>query len=187
MISIDTIVQQLVTLNLTGFKDSLLYQTNDANYSSLSFEERLYHLFEAEIIQRDNKRIKRVLQAATLKDKTASLDQIEYLPKRNLDKSVIMSLATGNFIKNNQSVLITGPSGVGKSFTMQCLARRAIDLGYTCQSFIGSCAVIIIEPLNTLSSIISNRSFTSSDLKADTPKSSSSKSLNFEIFAKVFV
>ena len=113
MISIDTIVQQLVTLNLTGFKDSLLYQTNDANYSSLSFEERLYHLFEAEIIQRDNKRIKRVLQAATLKDKTASLDQIEYLPKRNLDKSVIMSLATGNFIKNNQNVLITGPSGVG--------------------------------------------------------------------------
>ncbi|NCB14039.1 MAG: transposase, partial [Erysipelotrichia bacterium] len=130
MISVDTIVQQLTILNLTGFKDSLLHQSNDANYSSLSFEERLYHLFEAEIIQRDNKRIKRVLQAATLKDKTASLDQIEYLPKRNLDKSVIMSLATGNFIKNNQNVLITGPSGVGKSFTMQCLARRAIDLGY---------------------------------------------------------
>jgi DNA replication protein DnaC len=113
MLSINTILEQATTLNLTGFKESLLYQTNDANYVTLSFEERLYHLFEAEIIQRDNKRIKRVLQAATLKDKTASLDQIEYLPKRNLDKSVIMSLATGNFIKNNQNVLITGPSGVG--------------------------------------------------------------------------
>jgi len=51
MISVDTIVQQLTILNLTGFKDSLLRQSNDANYSSLSFEQRLYHLFEAEIIQ----------------------------------------------------------------------------------------------------------------------------------------
>ncbi|MCT7604857.1 IS21-like element helper ATPase IstB [Aliarcobacter butzleri] len=131
MITLNTIIEQTTTLNLSGFKESLLFQSNNVNYSSLSFEERLYHLFEAEIIQRDNKRIKRLLQAATLKDKTASLEQIEYLPKRNLDKSVIMSLSTGDFIKNNQNVLITGPTGVGKSFTMQCLARRAIDLGYT--------------------------------------------------------
>lgn len=131
MISTNTILQQAITLNLSGFKKALLHQSNNANYSSLSFEERLYHLFEAEINQRDNKRIKRLLQAATLKDKTASLDQIEYLPKRNLDKSIIMSLASGNFINLNQNVLITGPTGVGKSFAMQCLARRAIDLGYT--------------------------------------------------------
>ena len=113
MISIDTILQQATALNLSGFKDSLLHQSNDANYSSLSFEERLYHLFESEINQRDNKKIKRLLQAATLKDKTASLEQIEYLPKRNLDKSVIMSLATGNFINLKQNVLITGATGVG--------------------------------------------------------------------------
>ena len=116
MISIDTILQQATALNLSGFKESLLHQSNDANYSSLSFEERLFHLFESEINQRDDKRIKRLLQAATLKDKTASLDQIKYLPKRNLDKSVLMSLASGNFINNNQNVLITGASGVGKSY-----------------------------------------------------------------------
>ena len=79
----------------------------------MRFEESLFHLFESEINQRDDKRIKRLLQAATLKDKTASLDQIKYLPKRNLDKSVLMSLASGNFINNNQNVLITGASGVG--------------------------------------------------------------------------
>ena len=73
MISIDTILQQATTLNLSGFKESLLLQTQDVNYGSLSFEERLYHLFESEINQRDNKKIKRLLQAATLKDKTASL------------------------------------------------------------------------------------------------------------------
>ena len=113
MISIDTILQQATALNLSGFKESLLHQSNDANYGTLSFEERLFHLFESEINQRDDKRIKRLLQAATLKDKTASLDQIKYLPKRNLDKSIIMSLATGTFINNNQNVLITGASGCG--------------------------------------------------------------------------
>ena len=115
MISIDTILQQATILNLSGLKESLLHQSNDANYSSLS---------------RDNKKIKRLLQTTTLKDKTASLEQIEYLPKRNLDKSVIMSLASGNFINLRQNVLITGATGVGKSFTMQCLGKRAIDLGY---------------------------------------------------------
>jgi DNA replication protein DnaC len=131
MISVDTIIEQATALNLSGFKESLLLQCNDINYSSLSFEERVYHLFEAEINQRKDKRIKRLLQAATLKDKTASLDQINYLPRRNLDKSVIMSLSSGDFINLNQNVLITGATGVGKSFAMQCLARRAIDLGYT--------------------------------------------------------
>ena len=58
---------------------------------------------------------------------------------------------------------------------------------YACQSFIGSCAVIIIEPLKVLSSIISNKSFISSGFSGVTPKSSNNKSLNFEIFANVFV
>jgi DNA replication protein DnaC len=130
MISVDTILQQATTLNLGGLKESLLLQTQDPNYGSLSFEERLYHLFESEINQRENKKVKRLLQAASFKDKTASLEQIEYLPKRNLDKSVIISLSNGNFINLKQNVLITGATGVGKSFTMQCLGKRAIDLGY---------------------------------------------------------
>ena len=56
MISIDTILQQATILNLSGFKESLLLQTQDANYGTLSFEERLYHLFDSEINQRENKK-----------------------------------------------------------------------------------------------------------------------------------
>ncbi len=106
MILIDTILQQATALNLKGFKESFLLQTQDANYRTLSFEERLFHLFESEINQRDNKKIKRLLQAATLKDKTASLEQIEYLPKRNLDKSVIILkiLKMYSFFPNNFNI-----------------------------------------------------------------------------------
>ena len=54
MISMETILQQATALNLSGFKESFLHQSNDANYGTLSFEERLFHLFESEINQRDD-------------------------------------------------------------------------------------------------------------------------------------
>jgi DNA replication protein DnaC len=130
MISVDTIINQAVKLNLSGFKESLQLQSKDTKYSRLSFEQRLFELFEAEINQRQDKRIKRFLNSAKLKDKLASLDQIQYLPKRKIDKSVIASLSSCDFINNNQNILITGATGVGKSFLAQSIARQAISLDY---------------------------------------------------------
>jgi len=135
MITLSTVMEQATTLSLSGFKQSLLLQSEDVNYSSLSFEERLYHLFEAEINQRQDKRTQRMLNTAKLKDRTASLDQVEYLPKRNLDKSQILSLANGEFINKSQNVLLTGATGTGKSFLAQALARRAISLGYSAKYY----------------------------------------------------
>jgi DNA replication protein DnaC len=129
--TLSTLIEQAATLSLSGFKQSLLMQSEDSAYTALSFEERLYHLFEAEINQRQDKRISRLLSLANLKDKTASLDQLEYGAKRGLDKSLILSLANCDFITKNQNVLLTGPTGVGKSFTAQALARRAISIGYS--------------------------------------------------------
>jgi len=129
-ISIDTILEQAASLNLSGFKETLIQQNQNAKYSSQSFEQRLFALFEAELNQRQDKRIKRFLNQAKLKDKLASLDQIKYLPKRKIDKSVILSLASCDYINNNQNILITGATGTGKSFLAQSLARRAISLGY---------------------------------------------------------
>lgn len=130
MITTSTLLEQTTTLSLSGFKQSLLLQSEDTKYQSLSFEERLFHLFESEINQRQDRRIKRMLSIANLKDKTASLEQIQYLPKRKLDKSLILSLANGDFINKNQNILLTGATGTGKSFLMQALARRCINLGH---------------------------------------------------------
>ena len=135
MITLSTVMEQATTLSLSGFKQSLLLQSEDVNYSTLSFEERLYHLFEAEINQRQDKRTQRMLNTAKLKDRTASLDQVEYLAKRNLDKSQILSLANCEFISKSQNVLINGATGTGKSFLSQALARRAISLGYSAKYY----------------------------------------------------
>lgn len=130
MITTSTLLEQTTQLSLSGFKQSLLLQSEDTKYQSLSFEERLFHLFEAEINQRQDKRIKRMLTQANFKDKNASLEQIQYLPKRKLDKSLILSLANGDFINKNQNILLNGATGTGKSFLMQALARRCINLGH---------------------------------------------------------
>jgi DNA replication protein DnaC len=129
--TLSTLMEQCSTLTLSGFKQSLLLQSEDSAYSALSFEERLYHLFEAEINQRQDKRIKRMLTQAHFKDKSSSLEQVEYHAKRGLSKSVILSLAQCEFINKNQNILINGATGVGKSFLMQALARRAITLGHS--------------------------------------------------------
>ena len=131
MITLSTLIEQTTMLSLSGFKQSLELQSADTSYHSLSFEERLYHLFEAEINQRHDKRIKRMLSLAKLKDSSASLDQIQYHAKRELDKSVILSLANSEFINRSQNILLTGAIGTSKSFIAQALARRAISLGYS--------------------------------------------------------
>jgi DNA replication protein DnaC len=135
MITLSTLIEQTAQLSLSGFKESLLFQSEDTKYSSLSFEERLYHLFEAEINQRQNKRIKRMLTLAKLKDSSASLDQVQYLAKRKLDKSQILSLANCEFINKFQNILLTGATGTGKSFLAQAIARRAISLGYSAKYY----------------------------------------------------
>ena len=130
MITTSTLLEQITMLSLSGLKQSLLLQSEDTKYQSLSFEERLFHLFEAEINQRQDKRIKRMLSVANFKDKTASLEQIQYLPQRKLDKSLMLSLANGDFITKNQNILLTGATGTGKSFLAQALARRCTNLGH---------------------------------------------------------
>jgi len=130
-----TLITQLDTLALSGFKAALLRQSEDANYTQLSFEERVHQLLEAEATERSNKKIKRLLAGAKLKDQQATLEELEYSAKRGLDRSVILSLASCEYISKGQNILITGATGVGKSFLAQAFAKRAIFQGYSARYY----------------------------------------------------
>ena len=130
-----TLTMQLDTLGLIGFKRALVRQSEDPNYAKVSFEERLYQLLEAEASERANRKIKRLLAQAKLKDRQASLDALEYSPKRGLDRSTILSLANGEYIIKGQNILITGATGTGKSFLAQALAKQAIFEGYSARYY----------------------------------------------------
>ncbi len=133
--TLSTLTQQLDTLGFSGFKAALQRQSEDANYTRLSFEERLYQLLEAEQSERRDKRIKRLLSQAKLKDRQASLDAVEYSAKRGVERSQILSLASGEYITKGQNVLITGATGTGKSFLAQALAKQAIFEGYSARYY----------------------------------------------------
>ena len=133
--TLSTLTQQLDILGCSGFKAALQRQSEDSNYTQLTFEERLYQLLEAEQSERTNKKIKRLLSQAKFKDRQASLDAIEYSSKRGIERSQILSLASGEYIAKGQNILITGATGVGKSFLAQALAKQAIFEGYSAKYY----------------------------------------------------
>ena len=133
--TLSTLTTQLDDLGMRGFKLALERQSNDAAYTRLAFEERLYQLLEAERSERTDRKIKRLLSQAKFKDAQAALDQIEYSAARGIERSVILSLASNDYIAKHQSILITGATGVGKSFVAQALAKQAIMQGYSARYY----------------------------------------------------
>lgn len=133
--TISTITEQLNDLGLSGFKTALEKQEDTPEYLKLTFNERLFQLLESEINERTNRKIKRLLSQSKLKDRQAALEDVEYSAKRGLDRSVVLSLATCDFIRRYQNILITGATGVGKSYLAQALAKQAIFEGYSARYY----------------------------------------------------
>lgn len=126
----DKVIHQINTLKLDGLKTAYLRQIEDRNYDKLSFNEKLYHLLEAQETFMHNKRIASNLRQSKIKDKQARLEDLIYKSFRGLDKEQILGLASMDFIRNHQNIIITGKTGTGKSYLAQALANRAIEDGF---------------------------------------------------------
>jgi len=98
--------------------------------TGLAFDERFGLLVDAEWIDRQNKRLARNLREAKLRLSDACIEGIDYPPRRKLDKAVIRSLASCAWIQEHHNVVITGPTGVGKTYIACALAQQACRKGY---------------------------------------------------------
>jgi len=125
-----TVINKINDLNYQGLKEAYLRQIEDLNYQQLSFEERLYNLLEAQEIFLLNKRIATNLRASKIKDKQAAVEDIDYNPRRKINKQTMQSLITMDFVRNYQNLIITGKTGTGKSNISQALGNRAILDGF---------------------------------------------------------
>ena len=123
-------LDKLHALKLTGMAAALADQSVTPDITELSFEERLGLLVDREMTERENRRMTSRLRRAKLTH-TAILEDIDYRNSRGLDKGLIQSLSACQWVKEHLNVLITGPTGVGKTWLACALAHKACREGYT--------------------------------------------------------
>src|SRR5215471_2173704 len=123
-------LDKLAELGLFGMGLGLREQLESSQYTSLSFDERFGLLVDREAETRDSRRLALRLKAAKLRQE-ATVEDIDFRAPRGLDRSVIMSLAQAGWVSAKHNLLITGPTGAGKSFVATALAHAAIRRGHT--------------------------------------------------------
>lgn len=125
----EQIKSELVTLRLSGMAETLGMLEESRKIQELSLSDGLRLLIQGERDQRETKRYVRLLKNAAFRYQ-ASLEEVSFDGSRGLNKSQILSLVTGNYIRNGESILITGATGCGKSFIATSFGYQACKQGF---------------------------------------------------------
>jgi DNA replication protein DnaC len=125
-----TLLDKLLELRLTAFREGLREQSSNPHYADLSFEERLLLLVDLECTRRSASRIKRRLKLADF-PMSATIEDLDFSPERGLDRRVILELAQCSWIDKALNILILGATGTGKTFLASSLGVASCRLGYS--------------------------------------------------------
>jgi DNA replication protein DnaC len=127
-------LDRLHELGLHGMAQALAEQLAVPDVQSLSFEDRLALLLEREACERDNRRLRRLLQLAKLR-LDGSVEDLDFRAPRGLDKSLILRFAGSDWVRQNQVVLVSGATGTGKTYLGCALAQAACRHGLSTRYF----------------------------------------------------
>ena len=110
--------------------DAFQRQLASTQSSALSFEERLGLLIDAEWSGREQRKLNQRLRTAHLRH-SASIEDVDFKAHRGLSRDLVLALGRGDWLRERQNLLITGPTGVGKSYLACAFAERACRSGFT--------------------------------------------------------
>ena len=116
--------ERLITLGLTGMAKAFEEQRRSPDLDALPFEERVGLLVDREAAERDTKRLTTRLKFAALRQ-SACVEDVDFRTPRGIDRSVFARLVGGDWIDRNENLLITGATGLGKSWIGCALGHKA--------------------------------------------------------------
>lgn len=123
-------LEKLRNLKLKGMAKGFEEQLAVPDVMSMSFDDRFGLLVDREEGDRNDRRFQGRMRLARLRE-NACIEGVDFSPGRGMDKSVLLSLAACSWVKGNQNILITGPTGVGKTYLACALAHKACLEGFT--------------------------------------------------------
>ena len=123
-------LDKLESLRLHGMVQALKQQWQQPELNELSFEQRLGLLVDRESDLRQTRQMQTRLRKAKLRQ-NAVVEDIDFKHPRGMDRAQVLQLATCQWIKQKQNLLITGPTGVGKSYLACALAHTACREGFS--------------------------------------------------------
>ena len=124
-------IDKLIEMRLTTMADAFRNQLDDPKFKEVPFEDRFGMLVDIEFSSRKNNRLKRLIHNAGFDQPEASIMDINYTSGRLLDKELIQTLGTGQYIREQHNVIILGATGSGKTYIGCALGMEACKQGFT--------------------------------------------------------
>lgn len=123
-------LDKMQAMKLSAMAEAFQQQLQSRQYAELSFEERLGLLVDTEWTAREQRKLTRRLRTAKLRY-PATLENVDFKAPRGLNRQQLLSLGSGAWIRDRHNLLVTGPTGIGKSFLACALTERACRKGFT--------------------------------------------------------
>jgi DNA replication protein DnaC len=123
-------IEKLYNMKLNGMAEAFKEQLLQPDLNDLAFEDRFALLIDRQWTWKEDRRMKRLLSNAKLKI-NACIEDIDYRAPRGIDKSIVLHLAHCDWIRQAHNIIITGPTGVGKTYLACALANRACRMGFS--------------------------------------------------------
>lgn len=122
-------IEKMHMLKLDGMAKAFDEQLSNPSYADLSFEERVSMLIDREETHRENERMKRLLQQAKFRHHSACIEDVDYATPRGLEKRAMAEISNMTWVQKGQNILITGPTGTGKTWLACAIGNHACRQG----------------------------------------------------------